>query len=118
MKDCDAGGTCGYYAYLQGTSMASPHATGVSALAVSRFGTKDPRHKGEPPTRSVEDRVRPDRGRRRACLPGAAAAHYTNEGRSAEFNALCEGTTEFNGFYGYGIVDAYATVTEKFEFPD
>jgi hypothetical protein len=39
-------------------------------------------------------------------------------GRSAEFNALCEGTTEFNGFYGHGIVDAYATVTDTFEFPE
>src|SRR6185295_5090440 len=45
MKDCD-GTTCGYYAYLQGTSMASPHATGVAALAVSRFGVKDARHPG------------------------------------------------------------------------
>ena len=37
-------------------------------------------------------------------------------GRIAEFNAICEGTTEFNGFYGHGIVDAYATVTETFDF--
>ena len=44
-KDCD-GQACGYYAPLQGTSMASPHATGVAALAVSRFGVKDPAHKG------------------------------------------------------------------------
>src|SRR5699024_6041888 len=29
---------CGYYEYYQGTSMASPHATGVSALIVSRYG--------------------------------------------------------------------------------
>ena len=43
---------------------------------------------------------------------------YVNVGRPAEFDALCEGTTEFNGFYGSGIVDAYAAVTEKFEFPD
>jgi lantibiotic leader peptide-processing serine protease len=43
---------------------------------------------------------------------------YANVGRPAEFDALCEGTTEFNGFYGHGIVDAYATVTETFEFPD
>ena len=42
---------------------------------------------------------------------------YANEGRPVEFDALCEGDLEFNGFYGYGIVDAYAAVTEKIKFP-
>ena len=32
------GGTCAYYQYLQGTSMASPHATGVAALIVGKYG--------------------------------------------------------------------------------
>ena len=117
MKDCD-GATCGYYAYLQGTSMASPHVTGVSALAVSRFGVKDPRHKGS---------LRLAPWKTEFVLTEGAAAHpcpdpplfsYVNVGRSAEFNALCEGTTEFNGFYGHGIVDAWATVTGAFDFPD
>jgi lantibiotic leader peptide-processing serine protease len=117
MKDCD-GSVCGYYAYLQGTSMASPHATGVSALVVSRFGVKDPRHKGG---------LRLSPWKTEFVLTEGAAAHpcpdpplfdYSNVGRPAEFNALCEGDSEFNGFYGYGIVDAYAVVTEKFEFPD
>jgi lantibiotic leader peptide-processing serine protease len=114
-KDC-SGGTCGYYAYLQGTSMASPHATGVAALAVSRFGVKDPHHKGG---------LRLDPRKTEKVLLDGAAEHpcpvpplfsYANVGRPAEFDALCEGSTEFNGFYGYGIVDAYATVTEKFNF--
>src|SRR5262245_37830346 len=114
-RDC-SGATCGYYAYLQGTSMASPHATGVAALAVSRFGVKDPRHKGG---------LRLDPRKTEIVLMNGAAAHpcpdpplfsYVNVGRPAEFDALCEGTTEFNGFYGNGIVDAYATVTEKFNF--
>ena len=55
-------------------------------------------------------------------LINSAAAHacptpplqsYVREGRPVEFNALCEGTTEFNGFYGHGIVDAYSAVTSK-----
>ncbi|HEX4897351.1 MAG TPA: S8 family serine peptidase [Candidatus Limnocylindrales bacterium] len=117
MKDCD-GSVCGYYAYLQGTSMASPHATGVSALAVSRFGVKDPRHKGS---------LRLAPWKTEFVLTEGAAAHpcpdpplfsYVNVGRPASFDALCEGTTEFNGFYGHGIVDAWATVTGSFEFPD
>lgn len=116
-KDCD-GATCGYYAYLQGTSMASPHATGVSALAVSRFGVKDPAHKGSlrlAPWKT--ELVLTESAAEHAC-PDPALMDYTIVGRSAEFNALCEGDLEFNGFYGSGIVDAYATVTGTFDFPD
>jgi hypothetical protein len=36
---------------------------------------------------------------------------YTDEGRDpALFNAVCEGTTDVNGLYGEGIVDAAAAV--------
>jgi hypothetical protein len=35
------GGQCAVYAWFQGTSMASPHAAGVSALIVSEFGKQD-----------------------------------------------------------------------------
>jgi subtilisin family serine protease len=45
LKDCK-GATCAYYQYLQGTSMASPHAAGVAALVVSAHGTHDPTHGG------------------------------------------------------------------------
>ena len=79
MKDCD-GSTCGYYAYLQGTSMASPHVTGVAALAVSRFGVKDPRHKGDLRLAPRKTEFDPDRGRRRACLPGPAALRLPERG--------------------------------------
>jgi subtilisin family serine protease len=45
LRDCK-GSTCGYYQYLQGTSMAAPHATGVAALIISAHGRSDPRHGG------------------------------------------------------------------------
>jgi subtilisin family serine protease len=115
-RDCTASGTCGYYTYLQGTSMASPHAVGVAALIVSRFGQPDRRHPG---TLGLDPR------KTEAVLLNTAAEHacpeprlqtYTNEGRSDEWNALCVGDSGFNGFYGHGIVDAYAAVTARHPF--
>jgi subtilisin family serine protease len=117
MKDCSAD-ACGYYAYLQGTSMASPHATGVSALVVSRFGVKDPRHMGGLRLAPWKTEYVLTKGAAAHACPVPPLMDYTLVGRTADFNALCEGSTEFNGFYGYGIVDAYATVTGKFDFPD
>ena len=35
---------------------------------------------------------------------------YADKLRGPEFDALCEGTPRFNGFYGHGIVDALAAV--------
>jgi len=38
---------------------------------------------------------------------------YTDEGRPAEFNAICQGTTDDNGHYGEGIVNAAAAVARR-----
>ncbi|WP_328521127.1 S8 family serine peptidase [Kribbella sp. NBC_00359] len=111
-KQCPGGVTeytkCGYYFVLQGTSMASPHATGVAALIVSQYGKKSHGDFGMNPDKV--GRILMDTAQARAC-PNPPLQTYTNEGRSDEFNALCEGTRNFNGFYGHGIVDAYAAVT-------
>ncbi|MFC9692642.1 S8 family serine peptidase [Kribbella sp. NPDC056951] len=113
-KQCPAGVTdytkCGYYFVLQGTSMASPHATGVAALIVSQYGKGRPGGFGMDPDKV--GRILMDTAQSRAC-PNPPLLTYTNEGRPAEFNALCEGTRNFNGFYGHGIVDAWAAVTRR-----
>jgi subtilisin family serine protease len=97
-----AGATCGYYQFLQGTSMASPHVTGVVALIDSQYG------RGNLAPRAVEQ-ILTRTAAQHAC-PTPPLQTYTNEGRSAEFDALCEGSPRFNGFYGSGIVDAAAAV--------
>jgi subtilisin family serine protease len=99
---------CGYYQFLQGTSMASPHAAGVAALAVSAHGKNmGPFGFGMSPDAvlSLLAKTATDH----AC-PAGGVQDYLNEGRSAEFTATCVGTPAYNGFYGNGIVNAYGVV--------
>jgi subtilisin family serine protease len=111
------GSTCAYYQYLQGTSMASPHATGVVALIVSRYGHRDRAHGGLT--------LAPDAAR--AILEGTATEHacptprtftYTRQVKQADgtyqtvtSTATCEGPKSHNGFYGNGIIDALRAVS-------
>ena len=108
-KDCTSSGVCGYYTYLQGTSMASPHAAGVAALIASRYGHRDRVHGGLTMSPNAVERRLYRTAAEHAC-PEPRLVSYENVGRSAEFNAYCAGGRNFNGFYGYGIVDAYAAV--------
>jgi lantibiotic leader peptide-processing serine protease len=94
-------GDCTYYAYLQGTSMASPHAVGVAAVIVSEFGKRDRKNGG------LE--LRPERTER--ILRRTARPHACPTTNPTEFGALCEGGLRYNGFYGFGIVDALSAAT-------
>lgn len=111
MKDCGKvrGKTvCGYYQYLQGTSMAAPHASGVAALAVSAHG----RQQGRSGFGMDPDKVKSLLMRtatNHAC-PAGGVRSYEPEGRSAEFTATCNGSDRFNSFYGDGIVNALGVV--------
>jgi subtilisin family serine protease len=96
-----------YYQYLQGTSMAAPHAVGVAALIVSQYGsvTGSGAHRGFglAPARVA------------ALLQGTATPHDCPDPRTvayptAAFTATCEGGPTYNGFYGHGIVDALSAV--------
>ncbi|MGO1050603.1 S8 family serine peptidase [Crossiella sp. CA198] len=110
------GDKVGYYHYLQGTSMASPHAAGVAALIVSQYGKNDKKHPGTLTLAPDKvEKVLYGTAQKRPC-PTPRTVDYLKEGRSAEFTATCEGDTKFNGFYGHGIVDAWNAVTRGAEF--
>jgi subtilisin family serine protease len=101
-----------YYQYIQGTSMASPHAVGVAALIIARYGHRDWSHGGVT--------LRPNRVQRileRTATPHACPAqepfHYPDPDLDATYDATCVGTPEFNGFYGHGIVNAQRAVRRR-----
>jgi lantibiotic leader peptide-processing serine protease len=108
-KSCTAAGACGYYAYLSGTSMASPHTAGVAALIVSKYGTRDRAHGGLTMDPDRVERILYRTAAQQACR--VPVETYVPEGRDATWDAPCVGTPAFNSIYGHGIVDALAAVT-------
>ncbi|WP_040390319.1 S8 family peptidase [Catelliglobosispora koreensis] len=84
------------YGYLQGTSMASPHAAGVAALALSA-------HPGLTPAALASFLERTS-----VALPCPPGVYDPRPGLD-QFKATCTGGNR-NGFYGAGEVDALAAV--------
>jgi subtilisin family serine protease len=94
VQDCSSG-TCSTYAYLQGTSQAAPHVTGVAALAISRYGRMPP----ELLLALLSLTANP-----LACPPSPYDPGMTG------MPATCTGTKFYNNFYGAGEVDALNVV--------
>jgi subtilisin family serine protease len=110
VRDCSSG-VCAFYQYLQGTSMAAPHAVGVAALIVSQWGASQDLGYGLDP--AVTESVLRSTATPHAC-PEPRAYTYTRHlptGQTVTATHTCEGPTEDNGFYGNGIVNALQAVT-------
>jgi subtilisin family serine protease len=112
VRDCK-GTTCGYYQYLQGTSMAAPHAVGVAALVVAVHGKEDTVHGGLTLSPKKTTRYLYDTATKVAC-PQPRTYHYTRYTPTTgvvESDAHCSGSRTDNGFYGHGVVSAYRAVS-------
>jgi subtilisin family serine protease len=110
VRDCK-GTTCAYYQWIQGTSMASPHAAGVAALIVSQYGQRRSTGISLHPlfTQAYLEASAVDT----PCMSNQADGtfSYAFVNRPASYTSYCEGTPEYNGWYGHGIVDALRAVT-------
>jgi lantibiotic leader peptide-processing serine protease len=108
IRDCK-GSTCAYYQWIQGTSMASPHAVGVAALIVSKYG--DRRGGGVTLNPLLTQAYLEGTATDTPCMTPNPFS-YVPFGRDPSFDTFCEGTPVYNGVYGHGIVDALAAVTQ------
>jgi subtilisin family serine protease len=88
------GSAAATYRYNAGTSMAAAHVSGVAALIVSRYGDLRSPANGKLAPSWVFNALR------KSAVP-----------KPCPDDVRCEGTAEYNGFFGYGEVDALAAVT-------
>ncbi|HEU5083562.1 MAG TPA: S8 family serine peptidase [Acidimicrobiales bacterium] len=109
VADCTSG-DCSYYQYLQGTSMASPHVTGVAALIVAAGGGLDAGGEFGLHPRTVV-RTLLDTATDTPCPNGDGVLYDYDAPIPDSYNAVCDGRADRNGFYGDGIVNASAAVS-------
>ena len=84
------------YALFQGTSMASPHVTGVAALAISAHGRMSPGALAALINRTAD--------------PIPCPANPFSPGPPFNYTATCTGGLGANGFFGHGQVNALSAI--------
>jgi lantibiotic leader peptide-processing serine protease len=89
------------YAWLIGTSMAAPNAAGVAALIVGTYGHIGPA--------AIESRLE-GTAAPQPCPQPATVKYKLGPPNKIHDSATCVGTAG-QGFFGHGIVDAFAALT-------
>src|ERR1700736_306716 len=91
------------YCYLQGTSMASPHVTGLAALAISRFGEMSPRDVLQLLERTADPI---------ACPTAAQLVQYAAfPSVNNDAPQTCTGRASHNSWYGFGEINALKAIS-------
>ncbi|HEX6351120.1 MAG TPA: S8 family serine peptidase [Candidatus Dormibacteraeota bacterium] len=90
------------YCYLQGTSMASPHAAGTVALIISEFAKLNPGQVSAYLKQTADPQPCP------ASLPAGYAGFVSVSNGAPQ---VCTGGTGYNSWYGDGQVNALNAVT-------
>lgn len=102
-------GTGAKYCYLQGTSQAAPHVTGVAALVLSKFGNIPPDKVQAYINQTADPLPCPTNP---FLFPAPAPFPPDAFTRPSGDPQTCQGGTDYNSFYGHGEVNALNAILQ------